>query len=171
LSSESTGENAPRPASSSGSFARPRVRRERAHALLDLGLERTALVARGEKRESYASRHEQGDDERAELDLKRSQKGSHLYAVAGVTASGGGVTLPPAQLIGRAGAGSTDDSRRCAAIGSFESNRADLEFACSLRHLDAHDVVDRLPSSARAIGEEIERRPLAMSDSSSPTSV
>src|SRR5206468_4529366 len=53
-----------------------KVRGERAPALLHLALERAPLVARGENRESDARRDEQRDDERAELDLERSQKGA-----------------------------------------------------------------------------------------------
>ena len=51
------------------------VRHERAAALLDLRVERAPLVPRCEHREADAGRHEQGGEQRAELDLERSQRG------------------------------------------------------------------------------------------------
>ena len=48
---------------------------QRAPGLLDLGLQRAALVLGRDHGKAHARHHQQADDERAEFDLERSQEG------------------------------------------------------------------------------------------------
>ena len=155
--------NAPCSTSSSGSLAAPaRLVIERAAGLLDLGLERAALVLGRDHGEAHAGHHEQADDERAEFDLERSQAGP---AVAEDSEPRGDAV---------------DERRRQLRDASWRGYRRRLRASTKA---DLDDLEDRgrpwgrarvtlsptaFPNNARATGEETEMQPLTTSDSSSP---
>ena len=124
---------------------------ERAAVLLDLGFERAALVPGGE-REPYTRRDQQCDDERAEFDLKRSQKGCRLLRWRGSPRVGGGPH--PSRSV------ACELYRRwyrrvyrritSAAPASIESDVQDLEFAGSLGNLHPDRRRRRSVRAARA---------------------